>query len=129
MEDGVNCQKMSILYEAKCQKCPDNDPNIPHRYIGMTGQNIHARSISHAKDVRYKQMSNSLYKHNLAKHSETHTSSDNFKFTRLSSHKDNISRLLTEAHQIYHAPDPLINSKSEYNASKWISLDAKKTGT
>ena len=118
-----------MVYEGKCQDCPDDDSNQPYRYIGMTGQSIHARSLTHMKSIKGKESSNSFHKHNLHKHSDSVMNYDRFKFTQLSTHNDNISRYLTEAYKIYHAPDKLINSKTEYNASKWITIDARRTGT
>ena len=126
-----NCQTPNQVYEASCTECPTNDPQTdpPSIYIGTTGANIHARSLTHKSDISAKKFSNSLYKHNLKFHTETHTESDRFKFKTLSTHSTVMNRLLTEAYQIAHSDKLLMNSKNEYGAGKWISLETNTFST
>ena len=128
-DEGTDCLTQGVIYQATCQDCPEDNPDIPYRYLGMSGQSIHAHTMSHIKSIKGSEKSSSLYKHNLHKHSDSTNNFNRFKFTQLSSHKDNISRYLNEAYQIYNAPDKLMNSKSEYNASKWISVETRTIGT
>ena len=122
---NVNCLAPGVVYHAKCTDCPDK----PNLYIGQSGQSIHARSLGHSAKIKGKDKSNSLYKHNLQHHSETHTQSDRFKFTIDSRHQDNMSRLLTEARDIHCHPDPLLNGKNEYGTAKFITLEPRRIYT
>ena len=97
-QDDTNCQVSGIIYKAKCTDCPDTVPNV---YIGTSGQSVHARSLSHAQSIKYKSSANSLYKHNLANHPDTHLKYDRFKFERVSTHQGLMERLLTEAYSIH----------------------------
>ena len=124
--DDTNCQTAGVIYRAKCTECPDTVPNV---YIGTSGQSVHARSLSHAQSVKYKAQNNSLYKHNLTNHPETHLKYDRFKFERVSTHQNLMERLLTEAYSISNNKDPLMNSKTEYGAAKWVSMESKRTYT
>ena len=127
----TNCQTPNLVYEVTCKECPNSDPvsDPPSIYIGTTGANIHARSLTHKSDISAKKVTNSLYKHNLKFHSETHTESDRFSFKTLSTHSTVMSRLLTEAYKIAHSDKRLMNSKNEYGAGKWVSLETNKFST
>ena len=130
VQDGDNCQAPGIIYNARCQDCPPSDANSnPNLYIGTSGKSIHARSSVHAKEVHGKSNSNSLYKHNLRYHPNTHQDYSRFKFTKVSSHRSTLQRLLTEAHSISTSRESLMNTKQEYGAAKWISLESKRTYT
>ena len=128
-DEGENCSTPGIIYEARCIDCPDDNQDIPFRYIGTSGQNLHACSVCHANDIKYRKPTNSLHKHNKIHHIDTLTNSDRFRFKKVKTVSDNIARLLTESHTIYHAPDKLMNSKGEYSASKWVSVDFRSNGT
>ena len=118
-----------VIYNAICQDCPTSTDANPNKYIGTSGKSLHARSSVHAKEIHGKSSSNSLYKHNLKFHPESHQNYSRFKFNKVSTHRSTLQRLLTEAHSISTSQEALMNSKLEYGAAKWISLEAKKSYT
>ena len=89
-----NCQTPNLVYEVTCTECPNLDPQSDPQaiYIGTTGANIHARSLAHKTDISGKKFTNSLYKHNLKFHAETHTELDRFQFKNLSTHSTVMNR-------------------------------------
>ena len=129
VNEGDNCQVPGVIYNAKCQDCPSTSDANPNLYIGTSGKSIHARSSVHAQEIHGKKDSNSLYKHNLKYHPNTHQNFSRFKFSRVSTHRSTLQRLLTEAHSISTSSEPLMNSKQEYGAAKWISFEAGRTYT
>ena len=126
-----NCQTPNLVYEVTCKECPNSDSQTdpPSIYIGTTGANIHARSLTHKSDITSKKFTNSLYKHNFKFHNDTHTQHDRFSFKTLSTHSTVMNRLLSEAYKIAHSDKKLMNSKTEYGAGKWVSLETNKFST
>ena len=122
-----NCQSPNVNYQVTCSDCPPpnsspDDP--PSLYIGTTGANIHHRSILHKNDKK-----SSLYKHNKDYHSDTITNYDRFNFVRTSNYNSVLTRVISEAFEIAHSSNRLMNSKGEYGAGKWISLESNKFTT
>ena len=96
----------------------------------MTGHSIHHRSLRHIADINggTDKTSNSMWKHNNKYHPDDPKNHERFEWTKVSTHRTNMSRLLTESYLIQSRND-LMNSKLEYGASKWINMDWSKTKT
>ena len=67
VDPSKSCSKASIIYEATCNKCL-SESNKKYTYIGHTGSTLHARSISHKKDIRLLETKNSIAKHEVNHH-------------------------------------------------------------
>ena len=116
MDPTKKCGGSRVVYKATCEDCPETD-GVKPQYIGTTGHTMHARSLTHLKDVKAKKLANSLAKHNVKFHQETANIADRFKFHQISSHPKNMERLLTEAYWIHNSTN-VFNSKSEYGMGK-----------
>ena len=115
------------MYKDICNDCPESDGSKP-QYVGTTGHSLHARSMTHLKDIKAKKLANSLAKHNVKFHPETSTSAERFNFHQMSAHPKNLERYLTEAYWIQNSSN-IINSKAEYGMGKWISVDFSSQAT
>ena len=106
---SLNCSLQGKVYIVTCDNCleevamEDNqsstNPTKPGgetrlNYVGMTGTSLHARSLSHLKDIRAKDQSNSLAKHIRLVHGDIPTT---FTMRPMSSHRTVLSRYKTEA--------------------------------
>ena len=117
-----------IVYKATCLRCEqkqidlgvDQKEVIQSTYIGETSQTLDVRSKQHSQDLlrclrnppslpgtrtEKKEQSSFMYDHNQDKHPETTLDQSDFKFSVISSHKDPLSRQVTEAVRILQATD------------------------
>ena len=127
VSDESNCQTPNVNYEAICSDCPPpsgSTTNPPSLYIGTTGSNIHHRSLLHVSDKK-----SSLHTHNKDHHSESVSDFSRFKFTKTDTYQGVLPRIMSEAFKIAHSSNRLMNSKKEYGAGKWISLNPTKFNT
>ena len=127
MSDDSNCQTANVNYKAVCTECPPpsgNPDNPPSLYIGTTGANIHHRSLLHASDKK-----SSLHSHNKDYHNDSVNNFDRFKFSKIDTYSGVLPRVMSEAYKIAHSKDKLMNTKKEYGAGKWITLNPTKFTT
>ena len=122
-----DCQTANINYNATCSDCPppgSSNINPPSLYIGTSGSNIHHRSILHTTDKK-----SALHKHNDLYHSDSPDNFERFRFRKTNTYNNVLTRVMSEAYQIANSSDKLMNSKNEYGAGKWISLNPTKFTT
>ena len=144
LKENQDCMKSGVVYKIECTKCKEDeddnneddrgvedDPNEDNRqqrrrhpriYMGQTGRSIHSRIQEHQAGVR-----NDIKNCPLKKHVDLCHNGDRdqakFETGILHGARTNLSRLILEGEEIQaHSDQGLLNSKSEFRATKIIRL-------
>ena len=96
------------------------------RYVGQTGRSLHKRAQEHREGVRRGDSKCPLMKHQLEKHNGD-TQNPVFTMRKLTTHKSNLNRMITEGLLIESArefdPEAMLNSKAEFGRTKMIRFN------
>jgi len=145
---GIKCTPKGIVYKAVCQKCiniggtgdnneMDETGDVMEKvvcdetieitrnscYVGETSRQLCGRAEEHLENARKLKLESFIVEH-WCLHHGTDVVAPEFKFQVVSSHRDAMSRQLTEAVLILKQGN--LNRKKEYLLNELISLQASK---
>ena len=135
----TDCSKQAQVYIVTCMGCQENvhegpqPANFPrnteaggepkYNYIGMTGTSLHARAASHARDVKYKNLSNALALHIKTAHAGVE---QQFTMKSCSTHQTVINRYKTEGVLIEsQMVGTSLNSRTEGGRGGLVRIEAR----
>lgn len=134
------CYNQGIVYEATCVRCIDIDVNIGsssnrYLYIGETSRTIYTRYQQHISDyMKASRTTNSrseddcsswMWDHSSLVHGGVRDYYNDYKFKPLSSHRDPLSRQITEAVRISKAINSGVHMNDRYEEIPVLSLNRK----
>ena len=135
-----DCSQQGHVYICTCSGCSEeiltssganhgttrsNQPGGEHRpnYVGMTGTSMHARGLSHLKEISAKLKSNALYNHILTVHGGQ---IQTFTMRPMSSHRTTLGRYKMEAVTIEHqVRGTSMNQKTEGGRGGLVRIDLR----
>ena len=114
-DSGLKCTKKGVVYKASSLDCKSGmsdqeSHGVGSVYIGETSRQFGRRALEHIKNVSFMKKNSFIVQHWMERHS-LQTSAPKFKFEIVSTHRDALSRQLSEALQIRTQGN--LNRKSE----------------
>jgi hypothetical protein len=89
-------------------------------YVGTSAKSLHARMLGHSRDIKGKQMSNAMAKHNDRMHKDM-TVPPKYTISLLSTHLANLPRQVTEGKYLeIQNPEMSLNDCLEWSRSRGI---------
>ena len=119
---GTKCTQKGVVYKAVCLDCHQDDLN-KGTYIGETSRQFGTRVTEHFYNLSKWRKESFMICHWMEQHS-TQTTPPQFKFSVISSHKDALSRQLSEA--IHIRSQGNLNKRNEFSINELVRLEAAK---
>ena len=137
------CHQTNVCYQISCTQChediqeqrqqhahqqqqpPQNLPK-PYIYLGETSLNLRTRSSGHVYSLKRKDQSSALWKHS-ANHHHGKCDPTMFSMQVVTSHREPLSRQITEGVLIKTSQHPLMNSRSEYKQPRVTRVTMART--
>ena len=121
-QDALNCTPKGVVYRASCTVCKQNlTDGGAFKYIGETSRPLRLRAKEHMKKLEALEEDSFILFHWVEAH-DTEIEPPTFKFERIGTYRDPLTRQIAEALFIIKEGD--LNSKHEFGLNHICRLEA-----